>query len=250
MQPSASSAANRRVSTWPRASRQAPITGKIVMITGSSSGSSAIDTAIPANSAGSHAPCARPYNKVTSTLVAMASPASSRTVPAIPRCKGVSPGSSSAKLRPTLPSSVSRPTAVTRARPSPSTTSVPDHRNGKLSPPGAASGKAVPAGVLPTGADSPVSSDSSTCRFWLRSSTASAAMRSPSATISKSPTCKARLSMRIARPSRHTSTCGLLSSRSACKARSDFNCCCSVRPSVMHTMKASSRPSCSSPSDR
>ena len=251
VEPRISIAARRRVSTWLRASRQAPMAGNTVRMTGNSSGNMDIDKAMPASSA-----CNGSWPRSTSsrTSAALTAPpriAKRRASALVSRCRRPGGGAMPPSAAPMRPISLRTPVALTRARPCPCTTSVPEYTHGRSAPPGAC-GRSPPcgAGSLPTGTDSPVSSDSSTCRPAAASSRPSAGTRSPSPSSTRSPSTSSPAGSCRALPSRHTRAVGAPSSRSACRARS-------VRPSwysVMHSIRTTipnrKAPSKGSPSTR
>ncbi len=218
--PSVSMVAGRRVRTRRRDRRHAPITVKTTSTSGSSSGSIAMLSAMPASSASSHRPVINPWIATASALSprpAIAKIATQRRVSASRPARAGTIFCSVVLMR---PSCVRAPVAVTTAMPAPLTSRLPEYRLGRSSPPAApCAGSADPSGRLRTGTDSPVSSDSSALTSSPATSSASAAMRSPSFTTSRSPTTTSRPAMRWRVPSRTTRACGALRSRSFASMR-------------------------------
>ena len=104
-------------------------------------------------------------------------------------------------------------------------------------------------GSLATGTASPVSRDSSTSS-WPSISSASAAMRSPSCSTSRSPRTTSRPAMRCSWPSRITSARGADRSRRDSSARWVLRSCASVMPMTTNTKPSKNSASPRSPSAR
>ena len=137
-EPSASTAATRRVSTLRREMRQAPSARKTVSTTGNSSGSMAIARVIPASRPRAHSP----RREAPDEHQHHAEPeADDRDDPhdagRPPAPAGSAPPGPPRRLAPIVPIAVRAPVRCTSATPRPRTTSVPENTKGESSPPGA-----------------------------------------------------------------------------------------------------------------
>ena len=221
MAPSASTAWSLRVSTFWRDSRHAPRARNTVSTTGISSGSMDMASAIPSNRLSSRGRSS--HSQAISTRAnASTTPTTARprTRRREARCSCDSDSSVEARAWPMRPIALAAPVAVTTARPTPLVTKVPANRPESGTPdclPASGSGGRAD-GIFWQGMDSPVSSDSSELT-WPSTSQASAVMRSPSCSTSRSPRTTSLLAMRSSRPSRITRALGDDMSRSASSAR-------------------------------
>ena len=150
-----------------------------------------------------------------------------------------------ARSAPMRPTAVWAATACTWATPTPRVTTVLANRRLALS------GASAPcaAACLATGTASPVSKDSSTSS-WPSTNTASAAMRSPSCSTSRSPRTTSRPAMRCSWPSRITRARGADRSRRDSRARCVLRSCASVMPMTTKTKPSRNKASARSPSAR
>ena len=210
--PSSSTAGMLRVSTFSRASLQAPRPRKMVNTTGSSSGRMAIANVRPASSPCSQSPRIRPQASASTAARPNPIAATQVTMRWVSRWTGVASVEMACSEAPMRPRALRSPVAVTMPRPVPCVTSVPE--KAWLRATGPASDAALCVCFI-TGADSPVNSDSSIDRLDASIKPRSAGTRSPSASRTMSPTTSSRPVTRIGWPSRTTSARGLDRSRSA-----------------------------------
>ena len=145
----------RRVSTRLCDIRQAPSARKTVRMTGNSSGRSAIASASPASRPSRRFPRARPHAAATARQSAAPAIARTRTQRAVSRWRGVFSVSIVTRARPMRPISVRAPVAWTRHTALPRTASVPDHTNGRSSPPGRGGVSPSPPARFPDGSGLP-----------------------------------------------------------------------------------------------
>ena len=253
MAPSASTAVTRRVSTFWCAMRQAPSARNTVRMTGISSGRMAMARAMPESRLSSRG---RPFHHQPSSTWAVASTTAPmpklRTSRREPSCSAEGGSVVAARSAPMRPTAVRAPVAHTRATPTPRVTTVLANRPGVPSPPGARAASGWPLGAmgsLATGTASPVSRDSSTSS-WPSISRASAAMRSPSCSTSRSPHTTSRPAMRCSWPSRMTRARGADRSRKDSSARWVLRSCASVMPMTTNTKPSRNRASPRSPRAR
>ena len=249
--PRASTAAMRRVSTFFWAMRQAPSARNTVRTTGISSGSMAMARAMPdSRLSSSGLPSHHQPSSTCAPASARAATPRVRTSRREPCCSAEDGSTVAARSAPMRPMAVRPAVALTRARPTPRVTTVLANRTcsgagagGRAPPPSPGSGS------LATGTDSPVSSDSFTSSRP-ESSTASAAMRSPSCSTSRSPQTTSRPAMRCSCPSRSTRARGAERSRSDSRARCVLRSCTRVMPMTTKTKPSRNSASARSPRAR
>ncbi len=215
--PRVSPARSRRSSAPCRASCRPPSASSSVIRIGSSSGTVANATVRPASSMSRHGcPAARP-TAGTSTLAAIAATSTARASCDIAFCSGVGGSRVPAASRPSLPSPVAWPVATTTAVPSPASTAVP--ACSRLDRPASPVAAGTGCSLLPTGAASPVSVDSSTRRPRAASTRASAGTTSPAPTATTSPGTRLAAGTSDMYPSRWSRAVGAVIARSASIAR-------------------------------
>ena len=236
--PRVSMVAARRVSTRCCDSRQAPMAMKTVRISRNSCGSMDMARVMPASSAATQSPWVQRCSPATDTLTTSASTEKRRTSTRVWRCSGVVSGTRAANTLPMRPISLRAPVATTSARAWPATSTVP------------ANTRAVPSACRATGSDSPLSSDSSSCRSLACSRRASAGTRSPSASSMRSPQTSSLPATRRRSPSRQTNARGLLRSCKASSTRSVRRSCTRVMVTMTPRKASSTAASCRSPSTR
>ena len=156
--PSSSTAGMLRVSTFSRASRQAPRPRKMVSTTGNSSGRMAIANVRPASKPCSQSPRVRPHARARPAATLRPIAATQVTMRCVSRWTGVASVEMACSEAPMRPRALRSPVAVTLPCPVPWVTSVPEKAWLRDSAP--ASDPTACACFI-TGADSPVSSDSS-----------------------------------------------------------------------------------------
>jgi hypothetical protein len=209
--PSASTACGCRVSTCWRARRQAPSASITVQTTANSSGMIDIASVSPTSRPEVHEPSRQANTLAAKRQVSAARKATARTRRESWSCSRLGRGAISASTPPMRPMAVRKPVASTWAMPSPWTTSVPACS--------VAASAVRTSASLSTGADSPLSSDSSTRSPCASCRRASQARRSPSWTTRRSPTTSSWLAMRRTMPPRTTVLRGLARSRKASSTR-------------------------------
>ncbi|KGD43561.1 ATPase, P-type (Transporting), HAD super, subfamily IC domain protein [Burkholderia pseudomallei] len=163
------------------------------------------------------------------------------------RCSGDGASAMSVSDLPIRPSAVRGPVSVTIIRPCPRTTIEPKWTRHAASSGVGASGRSA---ALSTGADSPVSSDSSTLSSCASTSQPSAGTRAPSAIHTRSPGTSSAADTSRRSPPRITSARGADSARSAASTPAVRWLCTIVSAAIAATNASSVSASGNSPSAR
>ena len=203
VEPSASTAGNRRTSAWRLAMRRSPTASAIVATAGSASGTAATASAIPISiTSASGAPWTAP-RAATSAATPRASQTSRRPSASRRRSSGVRFSSIPPTRAPIRPSSVAGPVAVTTASAVPPDTVVPLYAMVDRSASGVSAGRSR-SPRFETGRDSPVSAASSVRRSVASTRRTSAGTRCPASRRTRSPGTSVAASTVCRCPSRVT----------------------------------------------